>query len=293
MADRATIRTGFPQEEFGGGRFTRAPDPRFGGNMARANEGAQYRGSPRYEHGAYLKGSPMHDAQYGNYVAPHRVDYTRNAPPQSSGTPNFRPPYGAPGQPSYGEWMQQIDPFHTGTYPPKKHPNPRMRHINPRGMGGGLGGLQVAYSPGDFSGPIRRPRIKPLTIEEEELDLLDILEGLDPGDELDPDEYYSDGWDVADTGIGSTNEYQMAELRPEQIEHMQASDPANTFLTRQELFQQIKDMEDKGSKGFLGFGVRDPQEPTTWDEFNEKYDWLEGGGSPYGSEPHTKSYWTT
>jgi hypothetical protein len=190
--------------------------------------------------------------------------------------------------------MQQIDPFHTGTYPPKKHPNPRMRHINPRGMGGGLGGLQVAYSPGDFSGPIRRPRIKPLTIEEEELDLLDILEGLDPGDELDPDEYYSDGWDVADTGIGSTNEYQqMAELRPEQIEHMQASDPANTFLTRQELFQQIKDMEDKGSKGFLGFGVRDPQEPTTWDEFNEKYDWLEGGGSPYGSEPHTKSYWTT
>ena len=183
--------------------FPSSPDPRFGGNMARANEGAQYRGSPRYEHGAYLKGSPMHDAQYGNYVAPHRVDYTRNAPPQSSGTPNFRPPYGAPGKPSYNEWLQQIDPFHTGPYPPKKHPNPRMR-----GMGGGLGGLQVAYSPGDFSGPIRRPRIKPLTIEEEELDLLDILEGLDPGDELDPDEYYSDGWDVADTGIGSTNEYQ-------------------------------------------------------------------------------------
>jgi hypothetical protein len=133
MADRATIRTGFPQEEFPGGRFTRAPDPRFGGNMARANEGAQYVGSPRYEHGAYLKGSPMHDAQYGNYVAPHRVDYTRNAPPQSSGTPNFRPPYGAPGKPSYNEWLQQIDPFHTGSYPPKKHPNPRMR-----GMGGGL-----------------------------------------------------------------------------------------------------------------------------------------------------------
>jgi len=96
-----------------------------------------------------------------------------------------------------------------------------------------------------------------------------------------------------DRGIGSTDEYQMAELRPEQIEHMQASDPSKTFLTRQELFQQIKDMEDKGSKGFLGFGARDPQEPTTWDEFNEKYDWLEGGGSPYGSEPHTKSYWIT
>jgi len=110
--------------------------------MARATEGAQYVGASRDYYGGPSKGSPMHDARYGNYVAPHRVDYTRNAPPQSSGTPNFRPPYGAPGQPSYGEWMQQIDPFHTGTYPPKKHPNPRMRHINPRGMGGGLGALQ-------------------------------------------------------------------------------------------------------------------------------------------------------
>ena len=59
----------------------------------------------------------------------------------------------------------------------------------------------MAYNPGDeTSGPIRRPRIKPLTIEEEELDLVDILEGLEPEDELDPDDYYSDGWDVADIG---------------------------------------------------------------------------------------------
>ena len=67
--------------------------------------------------------------------------------PQRTGTPNFRPPYGAPGQPSYNEWQQQIDPFHTGPYPPKKHPNPRMR-----GMMGGLGGLQeqAAIDPSDW-----------------------------------------------------------------------------------------------------------------------------------------------
>ena len=253
--------------------FPSSPDPRFGGNMARANEGAQYRGSPRYEHGAYLKGSPMHDAQYGNYVAPHRVDYTRNAPPQSSGTPNFRPPYGAPGQPSYGEWMQQIDPFHTGTYPPKKHPNPRMRHINPRGMGGGLGGLQVAYSPGDFSGPIRRPRIKPLTIEEEELDLLDILEGLDPGDELDPDEYYSDGWDVADTGIGSTNEYQIAELSTPQLDFMGGSygKPGGGGYSQgasgwDAYKSNVNKYEDKGS----WFPWRGAQEPATDQEIMDQ-----------------------
>ena len=85
--------------------------------------------------------------------------------------------------------------------PPSPPPYPSLK----QDWGEGL----MAYNPGDeTSGPIRRPRIKPLTIEEEELDLLDTLEGLEPGDELDPDDYYSDGWDVADTGIGSTNEYQ-------------------------------------------------------------------------------------
>jgi hypothetical protein len=270
----------------------------------------------------------------GDHAIQRAHNYPSNRQPLLNQPPMERPSYDWPGQPSYGEWMQSIDPNREGQQRP--HVNPRMRHINPRGMGGGLGALQqksqlrrpkyftnldmlgrpdlsfryshidpskkgigtggsgemsnrpdyfrddesirgtwrmmedarrademdeygylegaprqrttftegyidprsfdemyggvyddaifrtvdpntdriagtetqVAYSPGDFSGPIRRPRIKPLTIEEEELDLLDILEGLDPGDELDPDEYYSDGWDVADTGIGSTNEYQ-------------------------------------------------------------------------------------
>jgi hypothetical protein len=118
--------------------FQSAPDTRFGGNISRANVGAQY---PR----------GGHDIRYEEYMAPHRVDYTRNVP-QQTGTPNFRPPYGAPGQPSYGEWMQQIDPFHTGPYPPKQHPNPRMR-----GMGGGLGGLQeqAAIDPSDWRSILR------------------------------------------------------------------------------------------------------------------------------------------
>jgi len=164
--------------------FPSSPDPRFGGNMARANEGAQYRGSPRDYYGGPSKGSPMHDAQYGNYVAPHRVDYTRNAPPQSSGTPNFRPPYGAPGKPSYNEWLQQIDPFHTGPYPPKKHPNPRMR-----GMGGGLGGMQEqAGLWQDIKRILNRTK--------------------NPGPLIDQ---WTDHWNKYasdDTGIGSTNEYQ-------------------------------------------------------------------------------------
>jgi hypothetical protein len=82
-------------------------------------------------------------------------------------------------QPSYGEWMQQINPHREGqTYSPKQHPNPRMR-----GMMGGLGGLQeqAAVDPSDW-----RTIIK-------------ILEaGGDPGTET--------------AGIGSTNEYQTAGL---------------------------------------------------------------------------------
>jgi len=100
--------------------FQSAPDTRFGGNIARANVGAQY---PR---GGV-------DVRYENYRAPHRVDYTRNVPRQT-GTPTFRPPYGAPGQPSYPEWMQSIDPNREGQPSPKQHPNPRMRHINTRQM---------------------------------------------------------------------------------------------------------------------------------------------------------------
>ena len=127
--------------------FPSSPDPRFGGNMARATEGAQYVGASRDYYGGPSKGSPMHDARYGNYVAPHRVDYTRNAPLQSSGIfdtrkgydfnprPNIKghfqepafhkfPQSGPAGAPVEGPWNREYD-------------TPMMR-----GMGGGLGGLQ-------------------------------------------------------------------------------------------------------------------------------------------------------
>ena len=101
--------------------FPSAPDPRFGGNLARATEGAQYSR-------AFPGGPPGVDRRYENYQAPHRVDYT-----SSPGTRNFTPPYEGIGRPSFEEQRPYI--------------NPRMR-----GMGGGLGSLQeqAAVDPSDW-----------------------------------------------------------------------------------------------------------------------------------------------
>ena len=84
-------------------------DPRFGGNMERANVGAQYAGASRDFYGGPSRGSPMLDQRYENYQAPHRVDYT---------------------SPQGGTYPHELQ--HQGV--PRQHPNPRMRHINPRGM---------------------------------------------------------------------------------------------------------------------------------------------------------------
>ena len=62
-----------------------------------------------------------------------------NRQPLLNQSPMERPSYDWPGQPSYGEWMQQIVPPQSQQRP---HVNPRMRHINPRGMDGGLGRLR-------------------------------------------------------------------------------------------------------------------------------------------------------
>ena len=63
-----------------------------------------------------------------------------NRQPLLNQPPRERPSYDWPGQPSYGEWMQQINPHREGqTYSPKQHPNPRMR-----GMSGGLGSFDEA-----------------------------------------------------------------------------------------------------------------------------------------------------
>jgi hypothetical protein len=94
--------------------FPSAPDPRFGGNLARANVGKQYSR-------AFPGGPPGVDRMYENYQAPHRVDYTS---PRQRGTPAYE----GTGRPSFEEWR----------------PN-----INPRGMRemmGGLGGLESLQS---------------------------------------------------------------------------------------------------------------------------------------------------
>ena len=100
--------------------FPSAPDPRFGGNLARATEGAQYPSGMVTGRSGNIR-APMVDQRYENYQAPHRVDYTSPRPPIQTGTPNFRPPYGAPGQPSFATWQQQIDPY------PEFNPRPNLK----------------------------------------------------------------------------------------------------------------------------------------------------------------------
>ena len=272
-------------------------DTRFGGNMERANVG-----KPNVSVNWGGRDVPAMDLRYENYRAPYRAEYSPSRNPHHPSHANRTIHTDDQGR-MFGRNMRGKDKYNINVGP------------RPERDTTGLGGLINRLDTGNvgFTDILNRNPFNKLfpqswydAVGEDRYFNQDYKDWNDRfGDDymisgqpfISQDNISSERQPGLEggmgEGIGSTNEYQMAELRPEQIEHMQASDPANTFLTRQELFQQIKDMEDKGSKGFLGFGVRDPQEPTTWDEFNEKYDWLEGGGSPYGSEPHTKSYWTT
>jgi hypothetical protein len=127
-------------------------------------------------------------------------------------------PYGGPGQPSHGYWQQMRVPEDTypnvsgpvggpmtfsNTYPStdfygppwsptKQHPNPRMRNINPRGMMGGIEGLEQ-----ETSGLWQTWK--------------KILERT--GNEDLANQWLSGQQTAAaDTGIGSTNEYQTSGL---------------------------------------------------------------------------------
>ena len=83
-------------------------DRRFGGNLARATEGAQYpSGLVRGQSGNIRV--PMVDARYEDYQAPHRVDYTSPRGPIQTGTPNFRPP-------SEGGVREGIEQIPSGNY---------------------------------------------------------------------------------------------------------------------------------------------------------------------------------
>ena len=71
-----------------------------------------------------------------------------------------------------------------------------------------------------------------------------------------------------DGGIGSTDEYQMAELTPEQQEWMRSRSATPDFISPDYSYKHVQGMEDKG---IFGWGA---QEPTTRGEFDEYYNYL-------------------
>ena len=74
-------------------------DTRFGGNMARANVGAQYAGSSRDFYGGPSKGSPMMDQRYDTYRAPYKAEYS---------------PSRNPHHPSHANRTEHRDPRYSG-----------------------------------------------------------------------------------------------------------------------------------------------------------------------------------
>tara|TARA_R100000008_G_scaffold44266_2_gene25732 strand:+ start:1059 stop:1958 length:900 start_codon:yes stop_codon:yes gene_type:complete len=94
-------------------------------------------------------------------------------------------------------------------------------------------------------------------------------------DELNPDSpNYEDQLELLQSDMDMKYPWmQMAELTDDQINFM--GHPLNTpdfgGITKEELYNKVKEMEDKG---FLGFGA---QEPTTIEEFNEMYERMKRG----------------
>jgi hypothetical protein len=76
-------------------------DPRFGGNMERANVGAQYAGASRDFYGGPSKGSPMLDQRYENYRAPYSPEYS---------------PSRNPHHPSHANRTEHRDPRYAGYF---------------------------------------------------------------------------------------------------------------------------------------------------------------------------------
>ena len=95
------------------GDFPDRRDMRMGGNLERANIGR-----PNTSVEWFGRDVPGVDRRYENYQAPHRVDYTS---PRQTGTPFD----------DLGRERAIMNQYQRPTQP---HPNPRMRHINPRGM---------------------------------------------------------------------------------------------------------------------------------------------------------------
>jgi hypothetical protein len=123
-------------------------------------------------------------------------------------------------------------------------------------MRGGLGGLQeqAGIDPSDWRSIIK------------------ILQaGGDPGTET-----KAASWD---TGLGSLDEYQMAELRQKQKDYMGQTINTPDFITaptKEEMWNEVKDRE---WGGFFGSGLigMPAQEDTTREEFEDYYKLLQAG----------------
>jgi hypothetical protein len=93
--------------------------------------------------------------------------------------------------------------------------------------------------------------------------------------------YFDDDFAALSGSGGMNNEMLMAELTQDQKNKMrnQYNAPGlESAPTKQQLFDQIKDMEYKGTLGgyWPGWlGANPPQEPTTWGEFDKEYKHLQ------------------
>jgi hypothetical protein len=167
--------------------FPSSPDPRFGGNLARANVGKQYSR-------AFPGGPPGVDRRYENYQAPHRVDYTSNVPRQT-GTPNFRGPDRGSGSYLANKFGRDMDGGGGGLESLQSKVNlqeimNRMPWLNPWRLIQDLDarGIEYAemggygYSPNPYDDDEYGPFVPPSVID---MDLEGI--GYDPADEYDFD----------------------------------------------------------------------------------------------------------
>ena len=213
-------------------------DTRFGGNMERANVGEQY-SRPR-QTGTPNFGGPTRP-QGGTYSHElgHTGGYDFNPRPNLKGhfqEPAFHkfPQSGPAGAPVEGPWNREYD-------------------TPMRGMGGGLESLESKIDLNDIFNKFPG------------MNMWRLIQDLDKR-----------GIEYAgnDTGIGSTDEYQMAELSQDQADYMRNpyfSPGLEGAPTADELFNQVKEREDKGS---WWNPFDSGQEPTTRPEFDEEYNRL-------------------
>jgi hypothetical protein len=215
-------------------------DTRFGGNMERANTGIPY---PTGGRDVRFEGS-----------LPHKFSYLDNG---RSVTSDVEPYWTDMGR----NWSVPIPQSRTGT--------PNFRGPD---MGSGAY-LSNQFGRGDDGGGLESLESK--------IDLNDIFNRF-PGMNLWKliKQLDKRGIEYAgnDTGIGSTDVYQMAELTQGQKDYMRNplfSPGLESAPSADELFRRVKEREEKPGYWWNPLGS-EGQEPTTREEFDEYYNDLQG-----------------